>query len=400
MARGFNSYSAREGVAADGKWLIGKERKYKYQTVGVDGKPSEEEGKYYGLLREDGSPERVLELTKLMEKSAVSIPVFRGQPANESLDKKAMKDALKKNKEELDWRQKKRDVFYGGGGMFHFSADVKHAADYSYEGGVVEGVILAKSLLDLRTLGSEPKGFRSGWTMVNGVKIERPDVIPRFSKEEPVETPYNRRFVEGTGSGWMAEYTKEYSNYFEQRNAWKKEKEEFMRNFYDKVNDGVYMVEHKSVDRNDYDNPKWGKTVDENVRVAKYIDSAVKTIADAYQSKFGKPMPQDIHLKKGQAVSADTKKLLERSDYAGLRQALWYDKRFARGPYAYLLLQTTPFKEIVKKAGFDAIAYNDILHHGDNYESFAVLKPNQFKAFGGDKPVKLKSNNMFDADKD
>lgn len=397
MAR---SYSIKEGFASpDKKWLVGKERSYKYKFFRTDGSVVEGESKFHGLLKEDGSPERVAKLTELMEKSAVSIPVFRGQPASETLDKKAMKEALKKNKEELDWRQKKRDLFYGGAGMFHFAAGVEHASNYSSEGGIVEGVLLAKNLLDLRELGSEPKGFRgSTWDSEKGVRVDHQDAVPKFSKPEPVEPPYEKRYVKGTGDGWMADRTKEYEDYIKNRDSWKKEKEKFLDNFYSKVNDGIYTVQYPSVDRKDYDSPKWGKSVDENVRVAKYIDSAVKTIADAYQSKFGKPMPQDIYLKKGQTVNANTKKLLERSDYAGLRQALWYDKRFSKGPYAYLLLQTTPFKEIVKKAGFDAIAYNDIIHHGDNHESFAVLDPKQFKAFAGDKPVNLKSDNMFDAD--
>lgn len=403
MARG-NTLRASEGVAVDGKWALGKERSLKYRIVRMDKSVSEGESKYFGLMRDDGSPERIAELDRLREQSEIKVPVFRGQPAYETLDKAAMKEALKKSKEGLDWRQKKRDVFYGGGGMFHFSADIDHASDYGHaeddkQGGVIEGVLIAKSMLDLRKIGSEPDGFGGDiWDSKVGEVVRAKEVIPKFPKPEPRQLPSERMYV--NGKDWGGGFTDEYKNWRKEKESWEEEKSDFLHKFYAKVNDGgVYSVGYASYDRNDYDNPKWGKSIDEKVRVASYIDNAVKTIADAYQAKFGKPMPQDIFLKKGEASAKNSRQreLLKRNDYAALRNAIWTDKRFARGPYAYLLMQTTPFKEMMKKAKFDSVAYMDIMHHGDQLESFAVMKPNQFKAYAGDKKVNLKSDNMFDA---
>lgn len=360
MAR---SYSLGEGFAKEGRWIAGSRRTVVLQDVlGKSYKAT-----FHSLSREDASQERLEQLEKLRAESEVSFPVFRGMEGFEVLDSKAAEAAVREERKGLDSKRARLNQYHGsaGDGLFHFAKEVGHSLNYARHDtdwemrdntnvadlksgdsttGVVEGVLVSKKLLDLREIGPSLSSLI-------------PDA-PKFSLSNNAE---------------RSEYHK---------NELKKKDD-----FYAKNSDKPPYFINES-ETADYQDSLY------QMYKAKWVDKIVDAISNQYQSKFGKPMPDDIHISKSSKSSSSVDGSVP---YANLRNSIYNDPWLKKGDLSYMILKTKAFKNIFKNSGFDAVAYLDRAKEM-THESIAVKSPNQFKAYAGDKPVNLKSDNIFDAD--
>ena len=378
MARGFNSYSAGEGVAVDGKFVrMAKRsvirpdrdelladallRKQKYEAALMKDSDDSFKNTYHktreGWLKEaqkdyerdvqtinqpfelnvvgmeGGSKERIEQLEQIRKNSSVKEIVFRGQEAYEVLDNKKAAQIVKEQNEKLRSydKQKTTSMWARGGqgsrgdGLYHMTSDPTYADQFAFgakdgareKGGIVEGVIDSKHLLNLREFSD---GIQSWYA-------SHPDV-----------------------AGEKAKHEKRYVNDFRPE-------------------------------------------LDKNANRA-FASALVDSIAKQYKDSFGKPLPEKAGVRKYDAENGyDAFK--DKEPYKELKDAVFVQltKKDSLG-MMYMVMKMPFFKKLLKDTKFDTIAYMD---YGDR-PSYAVTSPTQFKSYYGDKPVNKKSPNMFDAD--
>lgn len=370
MAR---SYSAREGVAVDGRFVrtavrefprpdfefyadaIRKEMARGYlrwdnaankhipttQKHIDDDLSSFSKTKQVKVVgKEFGSPERIAELDALRAKSAVPFVVYRGQDAYEVLDKKMAADVVRKKNEEIRSYDTKKNLSTKAGGqgsradgLYHFSPDATYANEYAHgdKRAVVEGVVISRAHLDLNDLSYSS---RTWW----GKR-------PEFSAER------EKHFGEKVRFDFEAGYDRK-----------------------------------------------------------EYATALVDKLRSEYRKTFGKELPETAGLRgeerkngKSDIGTGNYKRLIGEVERDVKKFTV--TKKGESGLMTYQLLRLPFFKQFIKDTGFDAISYKDFnggftenTNYMDGQKAIALVNPNQFKSYYGDKKVNLKSPNMFDAD--
>ena len=303
-------------------------------------------------------------------------------PGYEVLDLKAARKATRDYLRGLDRSDKKKNLYFGaiGDDLYHFSEDRGHATEFAMETPdkrVVEGVLLSNALLKLDDIPPKPQVpiRKDVYFRDKEASTKTHEEAEKMWQEHQVE-------VEREKQKYIAE-VKPYKDWFEANR--------------DKA---PYFLQG--------DKAKYSSTYRMNLvdtAKAMWVDSIVNKIASEYQRIHGVPMPQDICFDKKDSEKFPSfyKEHPEMNEnYNRLRHDIYYDKYVMKRdvPQAYLVLKSKLFQSVFKKAGFDAVSYRDTVSMGDDMGkvSYGVTKPNQFKAYAGNKPVNLKSKNMFDAD--